>query len=236
MDSSPTNSARKPSGPVRTSPITMFGERWGRCLVLQSPAVASQGCHVKLPRSWIECPIGAQTREAGLGPSAVLSAPAQAHNNSTSHGERWIPSCPSPGWQEPRGHCSDQQKSPVHTIPLAAACSRGSTGAAAQGTGNGSPREWGIPLGLLGSSALLVCCPKTTSQGGQQGLNTSLCLWPGEHLFCLWEGMPTGELHLKRCVLPFSVRLILPPPVQGGGCQRDPYPGGCLPRTVAKRP
>lgn len=134
----------------------------------------------------------------------------------------------------------------MHTVPLAAAHNGGipvpgeaqrllRKGQAVVLPGNGVRVGRG-PLGLLGSSALLVCCPKTTSQRGQQGLNTSLCLWPGEHLFCLREGMPMGELHLKRCVLPFSVRLILPPPVQGGGCQRDPYPGGCLPRTMAKRP
>lgn len=134
----------------------------------------------------------------------------------------------------------------MHTVPLAAAHDGGipvpgevqglvRKGRAAVLPGNGVRVGRG-PLGLLGSSALPVCCPKTTSQGGQQGLNTSLRLWPGEHLFCLGEGLPMGELHLKRCVPPFSVRLILPPPVQGGGCQRGPYPGGCLPRTVAKRP
>ena len=69
-------------------------------------------------------------------------------------------------------------------------------------------------------------------------LRYSLCPSQQGTCFSLQEGVPVGELRLKSCALPLSVGLTIPPPAQGGGCQRGeaPPPGVCLPRNRGKTP
>lgn len=52
----------------------------------------------------------------------------------------------------------------------------------------------------------------------------SLCPSQQGNCLSLQEGVPVGKLRLKSCFLPLSGGLTIPPPAQGGGCQRGEAP------------